>query len=90
MAEVGGIPEGWIEGRVTKMSLEQSRSERLSEVQLLTSFSSFLPFQRPALIAAVVRASAILRSQRGRTQPPARKTRGTGARKVVKVEEPTA
>ncbi|TKY88565.1 hypothetical protein EX895_002554 [Sporisorium graminicola] len=40
--------------------------------------------------AAVVRASAILRSQRGRTQPPARKVRGTGSRKVVKIEEPVA
>lgn len=40
--------------------------------------------------AAVVRASAILRSQRGRKQPPARKVRGSGARKVVKIEEPTA
>ncbi|SPO23970.1 related to 60S ribosomal protein L28 [Ustilago trichophora] len=40
--------------------------------------------------AAVVRASALLRSQRGRSQPPARKVRGSGARKVVKVEESTA
>ncbi|GAC71496.1 60S ribosomal protein L28 [Moesziomyces antarcticus T-34] len=39
---------------------------------------------------AVVRASALLRSQRGRKQPPARKVRGSGARKVVKVEEPVA
>ncbi|KAJ1025878.1 hypothetical protein NDA16_002504 [Ustilago loliicola] len=37
--------------------------------------------------AAVVRASAILRSQRGRKQPPARKVRGIGSRKV---EEPVA
>ncbi|CCF50164.1 hypothetical protein NDA11_000787 [Ustilago hordei] len=40
--------------------------------------------------AAVVRASAILRSQRGRKQPPARKVRGAGPRKTVKVEEPVA
>ncbi|KIS67140.1 uncharacterized protein UMAG_11561 [Mycosarcoma maydis] len=40
--------------------------------------------------AAVIRASALLRSQRGRKQPPARRVRGTGARKVVKVEEPVA
>ncbi|SPO49083.1 related to 60S ribosomal protein L28 [Moesziomyces antarcticus] len=39
---------------------------------------------------AVVRASALLRSQRGRKQPPARKVRGSGARKVVKIEEPVA
>ncbi|PWY98965.1 ribosomal protein L28e [Testicularia cyperi] len=39
---------------------------------------------------AVARASAIHRSQRSRKQQPARKTRGTGARKVVKIEEPIA
>lgn len=42
------------------------------------------------ITAAVVRASAILRSQRGRKQPPARKVRGAGPRKTVKVQEPVA
>ncbi len=43
-----------------------------------------------SIVVAVVRASALLRSQRGRKQPPARKVRGSGARKVVKIEEPVA
>ncbi|EST09118.1 Ribosomal protein L28e [Kalmanozyma brasiliensis GHG001] len=37
--------------------------------------------------AAVVRGSAILRSQRGRREAPVRKARGTGSRKVAQVEK---
>ncbi len=79
-------------GRVLELDLggSERRNACLPAPLLTTSTQRHLLPSRTATTAAVVRASAILRSQRGRKQPPARKVRGTGARKVVKIEEPVA